>query len=55
MAAELLERLIAGAGGIHLELLLREKLLEGVPDGLLVVDHEDLDGTRQLGHSGLLG
>jgi len=51
MALELLQRLVPRAGGIHFELLLLQELLEGVPDGLLVVHHQDLDGPRHVGHS----
>src|SRR5713226_2642369 len=46
----LLPGLVTGAGGVHPVLLLREELLEGVPERLLVVHNQDLDGTRHVGH-----
>ncbi len=49
---ELLQGFLARARGIHFVLLLREELLEGVPDGFLIVHDEDLDGTRHIGHGG---
>src|SRR6266403_1873293 len=48
----LLQGVVTGARGVHLVLLLHEELLEGVPDGLLVVHDQDLDGTRHIGHGG---
>src|SRR6266566_3278462 len=50
MAPELLQGFVAGARGIHFVLLLREELLEGVPDGFLIVHDQDLHGTRHVGH-----
>ena len=49
---KLLQGLVTGAGGVHLVLLLREELLEGVPDRLLVVHDQYLDGTGHIGHGG---
>src|SRR5439155_17524886 len=54
VAAELLQRLVARACRVHLELLLRQILSERVADGLLIVDDEDLEAPRGLDHARLL-
>src|SRR5438876_1184197 len=63
LRAQLLQRVFARSGRVHLELLLLQELLERVPNRLLVVHDEDLDGapspcapaaSGHLGHSGLL-
>src|SRR2546425_7256847 len=47
---QLLEGLFAGRGGIHLELLLRQELLESVADRLLVVHNQHGHRTVVSGH-----
>ena len=44
------ERLLPRRGRVHLELLLRHELLQGVADGFLVVHHEDGDRAHEIRH-----